>query len=429
MPARRSSLVFAFVLWLTLMALNTGHVQAAPLAVGGDPDREVLVLLRLAPEHYRPGADYGDTYDDAMARAARRRIAGKLAREHGLALIGDWPMPLVGVDCFIMMAPQGRSIDQEAKLLSRDPAVSWAEPVRLYKGEGSTLSSGRGDPLFRAQPAAREWRLAELHEIATGRNVTVAVIDSMVERDHPDLLGQIGLAENFVADHPTAAEDHGTGVAGVIAARADNGVGIVGVAPGARLMALRACWQSPTSAVDKRSTVCDSLSLAQALHYAIEHDAGVINLSLAGPPDPLLARLIDVAVARRLIVVAAFDRGLPHGGFPASHAGVVAVADESMTPVPPGVYSAPGRDVPTTEPGGRWFLVNGSSYAAAHVSGLFALLRERAKTAAPLSLVVADAGQRTVDSCASLLRVAGPCDCGCARPAGGTPGPRSAARP
>ena len=67
-----------------------------------------------------------------------------------------------------------------------------------------------------------EWRLADLHEIATGHNVTVAVIDSMVERNHPDLIGQIILAENFVSDHPASAESHGTGVAGVIAALADT---------------------------------------------------------------------------------------------------------------------------------------------------------------------------------------------------------------
>ena len=390
----------------------------------------MLVLLRLPPEHFRPGADYSDSYDDAMARSGRRRIADRLAHSHGLALIGDWPMPLVGVDCFIMMAPPGRSTDDEAKLLSLDPAVSWAEPVRLYKGEGSPSSKSSGDPLFQAQPAAREWRLADLHQIATGRNVTVAVIDSTIERNHPDLLGQVVLAENFVSDHPSAAENHGTGVAGVIAALADNGVGIVGVAPGARLMALRACWQTPGSSAQTPATVCDSLSLAQALHYAIEHNAAVVNLSLAGPPDPLLARLIDVALARRLTVVAAFDPALPHGGFPASHAGVVAVADESMTPDTPGVYTAPGRDVPTTEPGGRWFLVDGSSYAAAHVSGLFALLREHARPSAPLILVVAGDGRagdgraiggERVDSCASLLRVVGPCHCACSRPAGATP--------
>src|SRR5205085_1842712 len=134
------------------------------------------------------------------------------------------------------------------------------------------------------------------------------------------------------------------GVAGVIAARADNGVGIVGVAPGARLMALRACWQT---APDAQLTVCDTLSLARALVFAIDHRAQVLNLSLSGPPTPLLGKLIDVAMERGGVVVGAYDEALPAGGFPASHPGVIAVSDG---PAPAGVYLAPGRDVPTTEP-------------------------------------------------------------------------------
>ena len=413
LSARLEAWVFALV--VALFAALAPQARAAPLGAGGAPDREVLVLLRLAPEHFRPGGDYGDSYDDSLARAARRRIAQRLANSHGLRLIGDWPMPLAQVDCFIMLAPPGRSTEEEARSLSRDPAVSWAEPVRFYSGKSAATGPAKGDPLFPAQPAARQWRLADLHQLATGRHVTVAVIDSMIQRDHPDLRGQISIAEDFVAGHPATAEAHGTGVAGVIAALGDNGVGIVGVAPGARLMALRACWQDKTGNSAGFATTCDSLSLAQALHFAIDHNAGVINLSLAGPYDPLLSRLLDAAVARRLTVVAAIDPALPRGGFPASHAGVVAVADEAMTPSPPGVYTAPGLDVPTTEPGGRWSLVNGSSYAAAHMSGLFALLRERAGSSAAPRLALADDVRRTVDTCASLLRVTPPCDCACVR--------------
>jgi hypothetical protein len=417
-------LLVVLALWLAASAgLEWGPALAAPLGAGGDPSREVLVLLRLPSEHYRPDADYGDSYGDAMARAARRRIAASLAHHHGLTLIGDWPMPLVGVDCFIMSVPVDRTPDDEAVRLSRDPAVSWAEPVRLYRGESAPTAPGA--PLFRAQPASREWRLTDLHQIATGRNVTVAIIDSMVERGHPDLLGQISVAANFVPDRPAPSEDHGTGVAGIIAA---HGVGIVGVAPSARVMALRACWQSRAEASRGVDTYCDSLSLAQALHFAIEHQAEVINLSLGGPPDPLLSKLLDVAIARGITVVAAYDRRLADGGFPASHPGVVAVVDEPVTRSLPGVYSAPGRDVPTTQPGGRWFLVNGSSYAAAHVSGLFALMRERARSPRLLSLVLARGDQGAIDTCASLLRAVGPCDCACARPpdASGSKPPASA---
>ena len=96
MSRRGHGLVIALTLWLALAAFSARPSVAAPVAAGGDPNREVLVLLRLTPEHFRPGTDYSDSYDDAMARAARRRIAGRLAHSHGLALIGDWPMPLVG---------------------------------------------------------------------------------------------------------------------------------------------------------------------------------------------------------------------------------------------------------------------------------------------------------------------------------------------
>jgi subtilisin family serine protease len=281
------------------------------------------------------------------------------------------------------------------------------------------VSTTHDDPLYRVQPAAREWRLAELHLVATGRNVRVAVIDSMIEKTHPDLTGQVQMSENFVTGRSDEAEQHGTGVAGIIAALADNGLGIAGVAPRARLLALRACWQESAPRTSSPTTVCDSLSLAEALHFAIDHNAQVINLSLSGPPDRLLGRLLDAAMARGITVVGAFDRNLPGGGFPASHPGVVAVIDESQGAAPSGVFSAPGRDIPTTQPGGRWYLVSGSSYAAAHVSGLFALLRERAPRAQGSGALVTNATGEAIDACATLLRAGGPCECACpnARPA------------
>lgn len=406
--ARR--LLLGLVIWLAGLGL-----AAAEPPTAGASAQEVLLLLRLPPQHYRPDANYGGGYGDAEGHAARRRVAGQLARAHGLTLVTDWPMPLLGVDCFVLAVPSGQSPQAVAQALSREPGVAWSEPSNVYHAKGA--AAAQGDPLLRAQPVAREWRLNDLHQIATGRDVVVAVVDSMIELSHPDLLGQIETSQNFVEGRPATPETHGTGVAGVIAARANNGVGIAGVAPDARLMALRACWQSPAPPLGHVETICDSLSLAKALHFAIEHHAQVINLSLSGPPAPLLGRLLDVASARGMIVVGAYDENLPGGGFPASHPGVVAVADESLDAPPAGVYSAPGRDVPTTQPGGRWFLVNGSSYATAHVSGLFALARERRPAArGSVTLVSAKAGRGAIDACATLLRASGPCDCACARP-------------
>jgi subtilisin family serine protease len=214
----------------------------------------------------------------------------------------------------------------------------------------------------------------------------------------------VAVRENFVTDRPYAAEAHGTGVAGVIAAAENNRLGIAGVAPDARLLALRACWDGGA-----QGTICDSLSLAKALHFAVDRDAQVINLSLAGPQDRLLGRLIDVAIADGATVVAAADPDLPKGGFPASHPGVMAVGAGGEG----AALTAPGHDVPTTLPGGRWSLVNGSSYAAAHVSGLMALIRQREPRARGAAALVTSRTNGTIDACASILHGAA-----CGEPAG-----------
>ena len=369
--------------------------QTAPSAAAS---HQVLLLLRLPPEHYRPESAYSGGYGDGAAHGARRRVAAALARDHGLTLARDWALPLLGLDCYVMAVPGDQLPERVVQALSRDPRVAWAQTMNVYR------TRGHDDPLYPLQPAAQAWHLSELHEIATGRDVRVAVVDSGVDEHHPDLAGQVVLKENFVDGRGDAPEQHGTAVAGIIAARADNGIGIVGVAPHARLLALRACWQESS-----RATLCTSLSLAMALHFAITHEAGIINLSLSGPPDRLLDRLLDVALARRITVIGAVDRGLPDGGFPASHAGVVAVTDGTGEPAVAGALVAPGRDVPTTLPGARWNLVSGASYAAAHVAGLFALMRERqaghALPPAIASVLLFASGE--IDACATLTRVAG----------------------
>jgi subtilisin family serine protease len=236
------------------------------------------------------------------------------------------------------------------------------------------------------------------------------VIDSGIEAAHPDLAGQVALNRNFVSGQSLVAEQHGTGVAGIIAAKADNHIGIAGIAPGARLIGLRSCWQVRGSATGE--TVCDTLSLAKAIYFAVEQHAQIINLSLSGPDDRLLRELLKVALGRGSAIVTAFDPNRPDGGFPASMPGVIAVSDRSLAPAHSDVYIAPGRGIPTTEPGARWFIVNGSSYAAAHVSGLIALLRERRHSSA-LALVSQWRGGGTIDACATLLKAAGGCACPC----------------
>jgi subtilisin family serine protease len=390
---------------LATLATASPAQAAATVTAIAPPERQILVMVQHPPDHYRPNGAYGGGYGDGVARSARERLARRIARAHGLTLVDAWPMPMIGLDCFVMAVPTGRSTAAAVEDVSRDADVQWAEPAHTYETQGAYVSPN--DPLYPAQPAASQWHLADLHQLATGRGIKIAVIDSGIEARHPDLAGQLVVNRNFVAGRPGAIEQHGTGVAGIIAAKANNGLGITGVAPEARILGLRACWQPNNS-----RAVCDSFSLVKALYFAIDQKADVINMSLSGPDDRLLRQLVDLALERGSAVVAAFDRRRADGGFPASVLGVIAVSDSAVAPARGHVYIAPGRDIPTTQPGDRWFLVNGSSYAAAHVSGLVALLRQKHRSAG--STLVSERNG-TINACASLVRITGACDCACSR--------------
>jgi hypothetical protein len=407
MTWRISRLWMALLLALAAAAALPAGALADPATETPAPARQILVMLKVAPPHFRPGNSYGGTYGDTSSLVMRKRTAQSIARKNGFTLVDGWPMPLLGVDCYVMRVADGESIDAAIARVSRDSRVAWSEPMQLYQAMGSGLAGA--DPLYPIEPAVQKWRLSDLHKVATGRGVSVAVIDSQVEVNHPDLEGKFIADKNFLSGGIAGSERHGTAVAGIIGATGDNGIGIEGIAPDAQLMALRACWQTGGKS-SNGATLCESLGLARALQYAIDHKAKVINLSLSGPPGPLLTKLISIALARNTTVVAAFDPSLPNGGFPASLPGVIAVADQSLQNMPANVYGAPGRDIPTTQPGGKWYLVNGTSYSVAHVSGLIALVRQRgAGPAMPLVRRASGA----IDACATLLRTSRACDCDC----------------
>jgi len=413
---RRAAMI---LLALCAVAGSVG-VQAAAQAVPetaaapATDAHEILVMLHLPAPHFRADGYSGASYRDDAGRQARQRIATALAREHGLQMMEDWPMPALNVDCYRMRLAAGQDPAAVLAALSRDSRVAWAQAIQDFSAQGGSGASG--DPLYRVQPAAAPWQLEQVRKSATGRKVLVAVIDSGVEASHPDLAGQVAVQENFVDGQSYVAEEHGTAVAGVIAARADNGVGIAGVAPEARLMALRACWQADSG------TRCNSFTLAKALNYALLHNAQVINLSLSGPQDRLLQQLVGVAQARGVRVVGAIDPARSDGGFPASSPGVFAVAADDAPRHGAQCLLAPGRDVPTTMPGARWGMVSGSSYAAAHVSGMLALIGELKPQLSGERLhdgIVRSSGPAPltgIDLCATIMRITGKCSCACPNP-------------
>lgn len=397
-----------------LLALAMSPCPAvASAADAGVPKQQLLVMLHMPLPHFRPDSNYSGRYADDVGHRARRRIAEDIAHLHHLTMVSDWPMPTLGVDCYVMEAPPGDSPARIAEMLSHDPRVEWVQLMSEFHALTAT------DPLYRLQPSEKYWHLSELHRATTGRDIRVAIIDSGIDDNHPDLTGQVKMKENFIDGNPYVSESHGTAVAGIIGARAGNGVGIEGVASNAHLMALRACWEEA-----EHETRCNSFTLGKALNFAIMHKAQVINLSLTGPPDRLLQRLLDAALAQRIAIVGAVDPHQTDGGFPASYPGVLAVTDEDLKQARTGVLMAPGRDVPTAAPGGRWNFVSGTSFACAHVSGMAALLLELNPSFTPTQIrqklmlnPTASADGRpagAIDACATIAQSVGSCVCSCA---------------
>ncbi|HEY9133500.1 MAG TPA: S8 family serine peptidase [Dyella sp.] len=401
---------------LSLFLATAGWALPRPPQAKSEPSAQpaqVLVMLRAPAPHFQPAGAYGGAgYRGAPGEAGRRRVAQQLAREHGLVLIDDWPMPSLGVDCFVMRAAGGVSTAQLAADLAKDARVESAQPMQMFHALGR---AGHGDPLYTLQLAAARWHLAELHEVATGKGVVIAVIDSGVDAVHPELRGQVTMTRNFVDGDRYRAEMHGTAVAGIVAA---NGLGIAGIAPEARVLALRACWERQDAA-----TECNSFTLAKALQFALEQHVDVLNLSLAGPRDQLLERLLGVAMAHRMAVVGAVDPSDAANGFPAACPGVIAVVGDRTGLVPHGALVAPERDIPAPVPGGGFELVNGTSFATAQVSGLVALMLEtsprlddtRLQTAMMPQTAVGLSVQRPamIDACMAVARTSGRCACDC----------------
>jgi hypothetical protein len=117
--------------------LGAGGVALAPSLEPHD----ILVMLRLPPEHVRPNTLYGDDYGgDPSTRKARRRQAQRIAQRHGLELIEDaWPMPLLALDCFVMRTHDGRSVEAAAAAVSREPLVAWSQPVNTFHARGNPI--------------------------------------------------------------------------------------------------------------------------------------------------------------------------------------------------------------------------------------------------------------------------------------------------
>jgi subtilisin family serine protease len=341
------------------------------------PQEFVVVTVRNPvnppPLHAASSSRGYDNIGAYQAGGSAHDASRALAAKYGLREISSWPIALLGVHCLVYALPADADPGRVRAALARDPAVESVQALQSF----DTASSVYNDPYASLQSNVERMGIPEAQTLTRGAGVRVAVIDTGVELDHPDMPAS-AKSSNFVDDDRRAfGEDaHGTAVAGVIAAVPNNGIGIVGVAPDVQLLLYKACWRA---AATGSQAVCNTFTLAQALAAAIEARADIINLSLAGPSDPLLTRLVQRAIDGGTIVIGAVPLDGLRNDFPADIPAVIAVdavEHETGHSLASGeILHAPGQEIISLAPAGHYDFYSGSSLATAEVSGLVALLR------------------------------------------------------
>jgi subtilisin family serine protease len=340
----------------------------------------------------------GDGYRVSQSAAQQAR---RVAAAYALREVASWPIRELAMHCVIYEIVSGRPPSEVLTALAHDPRVLLAEPLHEFH----TLSAPQApppynDPLYDLQTNLAALGVPDAHRRAQGAGVRIALIDTAVDERHPDLQGRIASSRSFTGTNRGAAGSlrHGTAMAGIIAAVANNHIGIVGIAPLARLDVFTACWQLEPGS---DAAVCNTFTLAQALAAALESGAPLVNLSVAGPGDPLLTALVQSGLRRGVVFVGAHEAD---SGFPAAIPGVIRAAG-SESAIPPGTFAAPARHVLTLRPDAQYDFESGSSVAAAEITGVIALLM----SATPARL--------SADAIAALLQSAPPTAAGSAAPA------------
>jgi len=379
---RHALRVFVAIAIVALAFVGSDAATAAaaevrtPSEVRTDPTQFIVVAV-ANPVTGRPAAvggtahGYG-TSTNYRVSASAAALLREIARKHSLTLVSEWPIEQLQMHCVLFRIPPGTTRAAVIEKLLADKRVLIAQPLNEFE---SATSGGFDDPYAKLQSNVNALDVAEAHAFSRGTGVRVAIIDTGVDTLHPDLAGRTQLTRNYIDDDAVEFRNdrHGTQIAGLIAASANNGIGIVGVAPDVRLLAYKACWQASASSAGR----CNSFTLAQALADAFTAKAQVINLSLVGPSDPLLEALIAKVVEAGIIVVGAVS-GDPRFGFPAKLPGVLAVTEaEASQQEGSEVLRAPARDILTLVPNGHYDFASGSSLAAAQISGVVALLLAR----------------------------------------------------
>jgi subtilisin family serine protease len=309
------------------------------------------------------------------------------ARRLNLTAVGSESYSITGGTMVHFRVADGRAVADVVRSLEAEN-IGVAQPNYVFNLQQDAQQEAPADAAQDTDLAAKsrpgspdqyvidKLRLGEVHRVATGSNVLIAVIDSEIDSQHPDLAGAV--VERFDAvGRPDKPDAHGTGMTGAIAAR----LKLMGVAPGARILAVHAF--SPQSASSPQATTRHILA---GIDWAIKKGARVINMSFAGPYDPMLALAMKNAREKGVVLIAASGNAGPKSPplYPAADPNVIAVTatdqnDQLFAQAVQGPHvavAAPGVDILAPAPDGTYQVTTGTSVATAHVSGVAALLME-----------------------------------------------------
>ncbi len=301
-------------------------------------------------------------------------LAAELAQIFQLELVDRFDSQVLDGSVQRYRVVGSQSVDEIVAALQANDQVEAASYNSIYYAQQQKGSASQ----FKAQYAIKKIKLESAHE-TRGQDVLVAVIDSGVDLSHPDISASISDSYNAVQGTEYRAHSHGTAIAGIISANGE----VQGVAPMAKLLAVRAFFVARKDGIPETS----SFILLRGLDWAFGHDARIFNLSFAGPHDRIVKRMLNKLYKKGAILIAAAGNGGAKASpaYPAAYRHVMAVTaidqtDKLYPKANRGRYlsvSAPGVDILVTSPEKKYKFSSGTSLAAAHVSGLVALLREK----------------------------------------------------
>ena len=318
----------------------------------------------------------------AFAPGATPQAINQVARRYELTQLDSQSFPLIGTSLYRWRLGGGRTVANTVRALGGERIVASVQPNYVFTLQEETAKIAAGTQGDAAQYVLAKLQCAQAQQIATGKDVLIAVIDSEIDGKHPDLDGTI--VKSFDALGGDAKPHaHGTSMAGAIAAHGK----LLGIAPGAQILAIHAFDDTPGAAHGS------SFVIYKGLQWAADNGARVVNMSFAGPADPILQRMLAAAYDKGIVLIAAAGNAGPKSDplYPAADPNVIAVtatdSDDHLFPMANRgrhiAVAAPGVDIFALAPGDVYVFTTGTSIAAAHVSGVVALLLEHKPSLKP----------------------------------------------